>query len=208
MTRVWLPIMAMCTLLLVGCATTPSLDAETERESAGIHFQLGVEHLRRNQYGKAETNLRRSLALDDRSADTHTAMGVLYQQTSRPDDAEKSFRRALTLSPDNPAVQNNLGVFLCERDQREEGEQLLLKAARSARYVTPEAAWTNAAVCIRPLAADRAEGYLRQALSVNPCFPTRCCKWRRSVSRSRNICAAEAFCRATNRSGRRCLNPC
>ena len=48
---------------------------------------------------------------------------------------------------------------------------MLLKAARSSRYLTPEAAWTNAAVCIRPLDSARAEGYLRQALTVNPLFP-------------------------------------
>lgn len=158
-------------LLLVACAGSPALEPEARRDSADIHFQLGVEHLRRNQYGQAESNLRRSLELNDRSADTHMAMGVLFQQTSRPAMAEQSFRKALALSPDNASVQNNLGVFLCERGQRQEGEQLLLKAARSSRYLTPEAAWTNAAVCIRPLDSARAEGYLRQALTVNPLFP-------------------------------------
>lgn len=152
---------------LSGCVSAPKT-SEAQRESAAIHFQLGVEHLRRGQMQQAESSLQRSLELDGRSADTYTVMGVLYQQTRRPAEAERALRRALALAPDNAAVQNNLGVFLCDHQQREEGEQWLVRAAQSPRYATPEAAWTNASVCVRAESASRAEGYLRQALAINP----------------------------------------
>lgn len=160
----------LLTMTAVGCVNAPKA-SEAQQESAAIHFQLGVEHLRRGQTRQAESSLLRSLELDGRSADTLAVLGVLYQRTRRPDEAEKVLRRALALTPDNPVVQNNLGALLCDHQQRAEGERLLVKAASTARYATPQAAWTNAAVCVRAESTDRAEGYLRQALAIDPEYP-------------------------------------
>ena len=91
----WALILA---LAVTGCVNAPKA-SEAQRESAAIHFQLGVEHLRRGQTRQAESSLLRSLELDGRSADALAVLGVLYQRTRRPDEAEKVLRRALALAP-------------------------------------------------------------------------------------------------------------
>lgn len=169
------PVVAGAVLLALaalqaGCAST-GLSAEDRQEAARINTQLGADYLRRGQLTQAEEKLQRALSYAPNLALAWSVKGVLHQRLGEPDKAEAAYRRALSLAPDDASTRNNLGVFLCERERRDEGVRLLREAAESPRYPTPEAAWTNAAVCVRDQAPAEAEGYLVKALEHNPSFP-------------------------------------
>ncbi len=164
----WLGLSAL--ILLGGCAST-GLSAEDRQEAARINTQLGADYLRRGQLAQAEDKLKRALEYAPNMALAWSVKGVLHQRLGEPDKAEAAYRRALSLDPGDASTRNNLGVFLCERERQTEGLRLLREAAESPRYPTPEAAWTNAAVCVAESAPAEAEDFLLKALDRNPAFP-------------------------------------
>lgn len=188
-------------LCIGGCAGTGPV-SEERQEGARVNMQLGVEHLRRGQLPLAETNLLRAVQLDPGSADAHTALGVLYQRLKEWPEAERAFRRAAELRPDDGSIQNNLGVFLCERGKNAEGLRLLLRAAEAPRYPTPEAAWTNAAVCLGSGNVTQREQYLRNALERNPAFPDALLQMASLSLRQQDYLRARAFLSRFESTGR------
>ncbi len=56
---------------------------------------------------------------------------------------------AIRMKPDDPETLNNYGVFLCRNKRGSEGAKMMLRAARSPLYSTPEVAFNNAGVCYR-----------------------------------------------------------
>lgn len=169
--RVLSAAVVLCLALAVSACASKGLSSEDRQEAARINTQLGADYLRRGQFVQAEDKLKRALHYAPDMSVTWSVMGVLHQRLGEPDKAEQAFRKALALAPGDASARNNLGVFLCERERQAEGVKLLLAAAESPRYATPEAAWTNAAVCLRDSAPVEAEGYLVKALEHDPSFP-------------------------------------
>lgn len=141
------------------------------REAARANTQLGIEYARKGQFDLAMEKLKRALEQDSSYAPTHGALALLYAKRGEEALAEQHYRRALSLDPKDPFTRNNFAVFQCGRGKVREGEHLLLETANDRSYGAPEAAWTNAGICVRRSDSAKAERYFREALSANPNYP-------------------------------------
>ena len=178
----------ICSLLLLGLVSAPLLLGQTGcvtnrqpsigasedlQEAATANFNLGVGYLRQGNWQLAQEKLEKSVKQDPSLPAAHDALALVYENLGEYDLAEKHYSRAVKLEPNNAAAQNSYAVFLCRRLQRpRDAEKYFRAAADNPRYATPEAALTNAGVCLLQ-GPDKAaaEGYFRQALQRNPRYP-------------------------------------
>ena len=171
MPRIWAFLIA---LLLVAAAPAQTPDASKDPivEAARINARLAMEYLKRDQLSVARDKVERALKLNPRDMTVQLAAGIVYERLQDTKTAEKHFRLALRANADSPEAQNALGAFLCRNKEFKKGEAMFLKAAGNPLYRTPEVAYTNAGVCARSAQApERAEKYLRQALTVKAVYP-------------------------------------
>jgi type IV pilus assembly protein PilF len=145
-------------------------DSADLQEAARINTQLGVDYMRQGQFELALEKLERALEQDPNLAIAHSTAAFIYARRGETQRAERHYRRALSLDSGNPDTHNNFGVFLCGQGRGREAERYFLHAARDRRYATPEAAWTNAGICLRREDPRRAESHFREALRLNPQF--------------------------------------
>lgn len=163
------------TMLLSACITSTSGPARTppsDRDAARANTSLGLNYMRQGNYELAMEKLRRAIDQEPDLPEAHAAIALVYGRLGESLDADRHYRKALQLAPADPDIQNNYGVFLCGQKRYAEADKFFLRAAENPRYRTPEAAWTNAGVCVRNVPApEKAETYFRQALARNPGFP-------------------------------------
>ena len=162
--------------MLCACAATPTdeggdISPSNMAEAARINSQLGLEYMSKGDLKLAEEKLKRAITQAPRLALAHSGLGMVYARRGVDDGADREFREALSLEPDNPDTLNNYASFLCSKGNVDKAEEMLVKAAQNRDYAHPELAWTNAGVCLRTRAPDKAEQYFREALKVNPQFP-------------------------------------
>src|SRR5207302_1759161 len=71
----------------------------------------------------------------------------------------------------DPEVVNNYAVYLCQNGRIDDGVRHFEEAAHNALYRTPEAAYTNAGVCLRAAKRDEeARADFGRALQIRPSF--------------------------------------
>jgi type IV pilus assembly protein PilF len=156
-------------LLLAACAT-PQHPNKT-RDAAAYNVQLGIAYLHQGDVALAKDKLDRALAEAPGSADVHSARAMLFDRMHDPEKADAEFRTSLRLAPHDPQVVNNYAVYLCQSGRTEEGVRRFEEAAHNALYRTPEAAYTNAGVCLRAAKRDEeARADFGRALAVRPNF--------------------------------------
>ena len=166
----------LAALLLAGAAPAPAQSQDTSKdplvEAARINARLAMEYIKRDQLSVARDKVERALALNPRDVTVQLAAGLVYERLLDTKRAEKHFRLALHADAASPEAQNALGAFLCRNGDFAKGEAMFMKAAGNPLYRTPEVAYTNAGVCAHSAnALDRAEKYLRQALTVQAIYP-------------------------------------
>ncbi|MEL7310146.1 MAG: type IV pilus biogenesis/stability protein PilW [Pseudomonadota bacterium] len=173
MRRQWLAV-GLAVGMLAGCVTEGGV-APTKSspvDAAAYNLQLGAEYLRAGKLSLARERLESSVKQNPKVARAHFTLAILYQTINEPELADRSFRNAIRTDPDDAAVQNTYAVHLCGKKRYDQAEKYFTRAATNPLYQTPEAAWTNAGVCMRDkgdLAA--AERYFREALKVERSFP-------------------------------------
>lgn len=161
-------------MALLLAAAAPAQDASPDPliEAARINARLAMEYMKRDQLSVARDKVEKALALNPRDLTVQLAAGLVYERLLETKRAEKHFRLALRADAASPEAQNALGAFLCRNKEFAKGEAIFLKAAGNPLYRTPEVAYTNAGVCARSAGSpERAEKYLRQALSVRSVYP-------------------------------------
>jgi len=171
-------LLAITTLLMAsGCVTTTEDGAVVHdkgpdmQEASRLNSQLGIDYLRRGNVELALEKLERAAQQDPKNADAQLGLALVYDQRKDPEAAEKAYRKAISLDRDDPDIQNNFGIFLCRNGQRAEAERLFTAAANNPDYRTPEAALTNAGVCVLQSGDDvAAERYFRASLDHNRGF--------------------------------------
>jgi len=173
------PIVLTASLLLVvlatGCVSkdVKPVDQNTKSPSdaATFNVQLGLAYLQQGNIEVARDKLERALSQNPNDPSVHTAVAILYDRLGEDRKAEQHFNTALRMRPHDPTVQNYYGVFQCKRKRYAAGEKMLLKAAASPLYQTPEVALNNAGVCARNAGRlDAAEDYFRRATDLRPQF--------------------------------------
>ena len=162
----------LAVLLLTACSSS-SAKRQTEKahEAAVYNVQLGLEYMNQGDLERAKDKLDRALTQDPSNPDVHSARATLYSRLKQKDKADEEFRTALRLAPHDPRMVNNYAVYLCQNGRNDEGVKRFLEAARNPLYPTPEAAYTNAGVCLRATKRDdEARAAFMHALQIRPNF--------------------------------------
>jgi len=161
---------AACLAMLAACASTPRSESANDA-AAGYNVQLGLGYLQQGNLVVAKEKLERAEHESPHNPKVHSALGLLYERLGDPKRADDEYRTALRYGPKDPDVANNYAVFLCKSTRTEEGVKYFLEAARNPLYRTPEAAYTNIAVCLRAAHRDdEAKQSLQSALAIKPNF--------------------------------------
>lgn len=160
-----------CAALTAGCVSTGNLpeDNAQPKEAARYNTELGIGYMQQGNNDLAMRKLQRALDEDPDLPAAHSAIALLYERLGEPKLADQHYRRALDLAPDDPNAQNAYGVFLCRHNRVADSEKYFLGAAHNPAYSTPEAAYTNAGVCLLKIGKSaRAQQYFRMALKNQP----------------------------------------
>jgi len=158
---------------LTGCATesTTGSESRSPTQAAQYNTQLGVAYLQQGNLALAKDKLEKAEQQNPNDASLQTSLGLLYERLGDPKQADRHYRHALQLEPKNPDVSNNYAVYLCRSGRIDEGVKRFEEAARNPLYRTPEAAYTNAGVCLRSAKRlDEAQRSLERALAARPNF--------------------------------------
>lgn len=165
---------------LIGCASRPHVDTRPPpqpvmkadlQEAAKYNVELGIAYMQRGELALAKDKLDRALKESPRDPEVHSALALLEERLGNPALTDREFREALRLAPHDPDIANNYAVYLCRTHRVDEGVKQLLATARNPLYTTPEAAYTNAAVCLRSEHRDaEAKRALESALALRPGF--------------------------------------
>jgi type IV pilus assembly protein PilF len=163
---------ALALLLLAACVSSSSKrgpqesKADTSTAASDYNVQLGVAYIRQGDLALAQDKLARALKENPHDANVYAALGLLEERLGNPRKADEQYREAVRLAPQNPSIENNYAVFLCSQGRTDEGVKRLDAAAHNAIYLTPEAAYTNAGVCLRKAKRyPEAEAHLLLALA-------------------------------------------
>ena len=163
-------ISSVTMLALAGCAG-PSERSKKKDDASNYNMQLGMAYLNQGDLGLAKEKLDRAVRENPGDPNVHSAMAMLQDRLGHPDQADKEFKTALNLGPRSPDVLNNYAVYLCRSGRVDEGVKAFEEAAHNALYRTPEAAYTNAGVCLRGAKRDtQAAMSFQRALRIKPNF--------------------------------------
>lgn len=166
---------ALATLVvLAGCSTTTTpvgLGHPHPRRTAMFETEIAVAYLQHGNRTGALNAVHRALRFDPHLVPALDVLALLDEELGRLNSARKTYRHALSVSPHDPNTLNDYGAFLCRIGEEHAAVRRFLEAAHNPAYHTPQAAYTNAAVCALK-ANDRAEAdhALRRALSLDPNF--------------------------------------
>jgi type IV pilus assembly protein PilF len=170
-------IARVCTLLLVGtllalvACSSGANRARKKNDASNYNMQLGMAYLNQGDLGLAKEKLDRAVLENPGDPNVHSAMAMLQERLGHPDQADKEFKTALNIGPRSPDVLNNYAIYLCRTGRVDEGVKTFEEAAHNALYRTPEAAYTNAGVCLRGAKRDtQAAMSFQRALQVRPSF--------------------------------------
>jgi type IV pilus assembly protein PilF len=157
-------------LVLIACSSWANR-TKKKNDASNYNMQLGMAYLNQGDLGLAKEKLDRAVLENPGDPNVHSAMAMLQDRLGHPDQADKEFKAALNLGPRNPDVLNNYAVYLCRTGRVDEGVKAFEEAAHNALYRTPEAAYTNAGVCLRGAKRDtQAAMSFQRALKVRPNF--------------------------------------
>jgi type IV pilus assembly protein PilF len=163
-------LVGVAVLALAACASTTN-KAKMKSDASNYNMQLGMAYLNQGDLGLAKEKLDRAVAENPGDPNVHSAMAMLQDRLGHSDLADKEFKAALNLGPRNPDVLNNYAVYLCRTGRTDEGVKSFEEAAHNALYRTPEAAYTNAGVCLRGAKRDtQAAMSFQRALQIKPNF--------------------------------------
>jgi len=162
-------LLGVAALALSACSAGHS--ARKQNDASNYNMQLGMAYLNQGDLGLAKEKLDRAVAENPGDPNVHSAMAMLQDRLGHPEQADKEFKAALNLGPRSPDVLNNYAVYLCRTGRTDEGVKSFEEAAHNALYRTPEAAYTNAGVCLRGAKRDtQAAMSFQRALQVKPNF--------------------------------------
>lgn len=165
-------VWVVCALMLSACASNGGSSAKKEQNLADIYTDIGLGHMQKGDYARAQEKFGQALELNDKLPKTHLYLAELYSRQEDSLRAEAAFKKALELAPTDPNVQNNYAAFLCARNRMAESETMFLAALQNPIYKTPELAYENLGACALKVGdATKAEHYFASALRIRPSLP-------------------------------------
>lgn len=169
--------------LLVACSVSDTRDLmednlgeagqnpKKQNKNADIYINLAAAYLQENRLDVALQEGKKAVAADPNNTNAQYILALVYQRLGKFDLADSHFKRALAIDKQNFNVLNAYGSFLCQKHQFAESYQHFDAAAKNPLNQQKEIAFNNAGICaFSDKNIDKAEEYLRMALSVNPRF--------------------------------------
>lgn len=164
-------LVLLASVALQSCVSKNGLSEKNSKDAALYNAQLGAGFLRKGELEQARDKLEKALKQDKNNALAHLVYGQLQHVVEEPEKARVHFKKAIDLEPDVASHRNSYGVFLCQVQDYSAAEKQFAIAANNKFYKTPEFSLDNAGVCMLDAnELDKAEGYLRKALQINPTF--------------------------------------
>lgn len=132
-------ILAVCTLLMMGCATW----GEGDQKKAELYLRLGTSQIEAGNYPAALRDLLKAEEIDPKNPVTQNNLGLVYFYRERFDFAEKHLRKAVSLDTKYSEARNNLARILIEQGKFNEAESELKTVINDLTYPNPEKAYIN-----------------------------------------------------------------
>lgn len=181
-------------VLLNACAFMTGGKEDKNFQIADTNLQLGIGYMRQGRYEDALEKLNKAVHAKPDYADVHSALALVYEHMQEYDKADHHYYRALHLDPENGAHFNNYGAFLCRRGKFKKADTYFVKAINMPRYKTPELALENAGACAKQIPdREKAEEYLRKALSINPKLPLALSEMADLMYQKKNYMSTRAY---------------
>ena len=181
-------------ILLNACASTAQDKDDKNFQIADTNLRLGVGYMRQGRYEDALAKLQKAVEAKRDYPEVHTALAMVYERLFEYDKAGHHYREAIDLKPDDGGNYNNYGVFLCRRGEFKKADKYFVKAIETPRYKTPERALENAGACAKQIPdLEKAEEYLRKALSIEPRLPLALSEMADLMFQKQNYMSARAY---------------
>jgi len=136
---------------------------------AQLHAEIAAGYYERGQMDIALQELEEAVKLDPRNAKIYNVYGLVYATLGQEQNAQQNFMKALEIAPNDSEIRQNWGWYLCTHGRAKESLQEFDLAVRNPLYRTPDVSLTNAGKCAASIGdRQRADDYLRRALSINP----------------------------------------
>lgn len=169
--RLSLPVLLVCSVVLISACTTPPVKKWDNDKRADLHVQLGLDYLRRDQLDTSQKELDKALLIDPNHSEGNYIAALLNVRLKKDDLAGRLFKRALQADPTNHAARRDYGAHLCRNGQSSAGLTQLEMALADELNPRPDVAAMTAGVCLVETDLDGAEDYFRQSLKKNPRLP-------------------------------------
>jgi type IV pilus assembly protein PilF len=168
--RASLPCAVLLLLAACGGGNMAQRPEPTQAESAASYnLQLGVAYMQQGNLALAREKLDRARDQNPRDPRVHSALALLEERLGKPAEADRHYRAARRLAPADPDIGNNYAVYLCRSGRVDDGVRGFTEVARNPLYRTPEAAYTNAGVCLRGAGRmEEASMQFARALALRP----------------------------------------
>jgi len=124
--------------LAAGCVAV-----DGKKDSAEVHFMLGVSYLRANDATQALKEFLRAEEIEDDDAPLQAGLGQAYFMKKSYAESEKHYLKALKLDRDNPNYENNLAALYMEMQRWDDAIKYFESAATNLLFAHPEVAWTG-----------------------------------------------------------------
>ncbi|MGQ0792601.1 MAG: tetratricopeptide repeat protein [Deltaproteobacteria bacterium] len=140
-----------------------------EGESLGDQKSLAIASLYRKNFRQAIEDIKAAEAIDRSDAEVQLIRGLIYFALKDYKETEASYYRALELKPDYSEARYNLCGLYLTLDKADEAIRECGRAAADAVYPSRDKALTSLGVAyVRKGQNDKALGYFRQSLEINP----------------------------------------
>jgi type IV pilus assembly protein PilF len=127
--------------LLTGCKHVPT---QKERESAEIHYNLGLQAQQNGRVPEALSEFQRAVELDPDYPEAHNLLGILLHVSyKRHAEAIKHYEKALEVRPGFSEAKTNLANVYLDQGQYDEAIKLYEQALNDMLYPTPFIAQGN-----------------------------------------------------------------
>jgi len=94
-------------------------------EDLYLQYRLGILYYETGELEGAVRAFQKAIEINPAFTNAHLALATLLQQTGRSEEAETSYRNVLKLDPRNGAALKELADLLFEREEFEEGIELI-----------------------------------------------------------------------------------
>ncbi len=167
-------LIALLSTLLNACVSNSSAPriasdkVKPSSERAMLHTRLARGYMQKEQYATAKVELEKALRLEANHSDANYVMGLLMVKLDNIKDAEYYLERAVRSNKENSSAAHDFGMLLCQTGRELRSVDYFEIAASNPLFDRSVLSYMRAGECLAQINDDRAEAFLRKALSINP----------------------------------------